>query len=104
MKRLTKEVNKRNENVKSYLEDVDEKHSEMKEVERRIEECEERESARKNNLSAVRQQHTNALDEREALPAQPEGVDLEEEGSLIVRAPSLMIAVSCPEALMRLST
>lgn len=71
--------------MKAYIESVDEKEAETKAMQDRIIECENRENDRKSNLQVSRQQHTNALDEREALPDHPEGVDPQEEKTLAVR-------------------
>jgi chromosome segregation ATPase len=82
LKRFSREIHKQEEAVKKYLEEVDEAEAEKAEIEARINECDDKENSRKNNLQVARQQLVNALDERDALPDQPDGVNLGEEKAL----------------------
>jgi chromosome segregation ATPase len=82
--RFSREVHKHEEAVKKYLEDVEEVEAEKTEIETKINECDEKENSRTNNLQVARQQLVNALDERDALPDQLEGVDPDAEKALTV--------------------
>eukprot|EP00892_Ulva_mutabilis_P010904 jgi/Ulvmu1/8186/UM040_0083.1 len=76
------EVTQMQNYVQQYLYESDDTEVQVKELTGRIESCKEEEAKRKQDLDVKRTQHRTALDEHDALPEHPEGLDPAAEATL----------------------